>query len=196
MMELWSRWKGNRPHYLGQPSFQAKPCTSYLICFSVWPGKEFEHWILSGTLNCVHGANSFLCFQPWFHFKLWPVVDWWVFPALSLYVVTTSCYTYGVQVLNVGQIGSNNLFCSLSGIFSSCPVWWLIQTRQWWICREQTRCTCWVDPLLGFYDDCVEVELQVLGDCRCQKTEGFHSNSEGGKWWGLLLKSIIIFTVF
>ena len=46
-----------------------------------------------------------------------------------------------------------------------------------------------VHPLLGLFDDCIDVwlPLQVLGDCGTQKPEGFHSRhsavqyGEGGQ---------------
>lgn len=93
-----------------------------------------------------------------------------------------------------GQVRTTDFVCSLSIVVCSCPVWWLIQTWQWWMSREQTGCSVDLDqrevhPLLGLSVDEVAVgwPLQVLGQYESRKPECFHSRRSvvGMWWWGV-----------
>src|SRR4029434_5908430 len=127
-----------------------------------------------------------------------------IFPARFL--------TGGVQVLDGGQVGTDDLFCR-----PDCPLESVLiqlggrSKPDSDGCAQNRLYDCGVEhaqqilrqvvlpkpaqevhPLLGLLDDGVDVgfPLQIPGDCGSQKPEGFHSQhstvvyDEGGQCWG------------
>src|SRR4029434_9539616 len=114
-----------------------------------------------------------------------------------------------IKVLDGGQVGTSNPFCTPDCPLSSVPVQFSslhkpdrdgyaenrLNDSSVKLDQQLLRQVIFpelaqeVHPLLGLFEDCIYVwlPLQVLGDCGTQKPEGFHSRhsavqyGEGGQ---------------